>query len=79
MLSGTLQKKTAVPWWAAFGAPLIGVPVLVALLALGSAGHGDAGLGSGVESGYVTEQAEALQAAVDAPPVSFEDRAESRI
>lgn len=28
------NEKTAVPWWAAFGAPLLGVPLLVGLLAL---------------------------------------------
>ncbi len=27
-------RRSAVPWWAAFGAPLMGVPLLVGLLAL---------------------------------------------
>lgn len=30
------RDESAVPWWAAFGAPLVGVPLLVGLLALGS-------------------------------------------
>ena len=30
------ENESAVPWWAAFGAPLLGVPILVGLLALGS-------------------------------------------
>ncbi len=29
-----IDKKSAVPWWAAFGAPLLGVPLMVAALAL---------------------------------------------
>lgn len=29
-------RRSAVPWWAAFGAPFLGVPLLVGLLALGS-------------------------------------------
>lgn len=79
MSNSTFGKKSAVPWWAAFGAPLVGVPVLVALLALGSGGHGDAGMGSGTESGYTTEQTEALQAGIDLPSVRFEENAESRL
>lgn len=34
MLSPHIDKKSAVPWWAAFGAPLLGVPLLVGMLAL---------------------------------------------
>jgi len=78
MMGGTFANRSAVPWWAAFGAPLVGVPVLVALLALGSGGHGDVGRGSGAEPGYATEQAEALQAGIELPPVSFDGSAEAR-
>lgn len=36
MLHAHVDKNSAVPWWAAFGAPLVGVPLLVILLALGA-------------------------------------------
>ena len=29
-----IDHRKAAPWWVAFGAPLLGVPMLVALLAL---------------------------------------------
>lgn len=80
-MSGTfsnMSNRTAVPWWAAFGAPLIGVPVLVAVLALGAARHAEAGVGADVEPGYVTEQAEALHAGLDVPQGSLESHAEGR-
>lgn len=78
MRSGALSRKTAVPWWAAFGAPLVGVPVLVALLALGTTGRADAGMGEAVNAEYATEQAEALQAEIDLPPVTFDRSVESQ-
>jgi hypothetical protein len=31
-----VRRNTAGPLWAVFGAPLVGVPLMVALLALGS-------------------------------------------
>ena len=34
MTYAQIDKQRAVPWWAIFGAPLVGVPVVVALLAL---------------------------------------------
>jgi hypothetical protein len=34
MIHAHLDKQKAVPLWAAIGAPLIGVPLMVALLAL---------------------------------------------
>lgn len=73
-MSRTYSNKSAVPWWAAFGAPLVGVPVLVVLLALGTAGKADGGVSA--EPGYATEQAEALQAAL--PPVVLEQATEGR-
>jgi len=36
MILAHVEKTSAVPWWAAFGAPLVGVPLLVALLSLGA-------------------------------------------
>lgn len=36
MKTGRVGSESAVPWWAAFGAPLIGVPLMVLLLAVGS-------------------------------------------
>ena len=34
MIQTGIQHRKTAPWWVAFGAPLIGVPVMVALLAL---------------------------------------------
>ncbi len=34
MMNAHLSEKRAVPWWAAIGAPLVGVPLMVGLLAL---------------------------------------------
>lgn len=78
MMGGTFDNRSAVPWWAAFGAPLVGVPVLVALLALGTDGQGDAGRASEAEQGYAIEQQEAVQAGIELPPVFFDGSAESR-
>ena len=36
MIKAHVDNGSAVPWWAAFGAPLVGVPLLVVLLALGA-------------------------------------------
>lgn len=78
MIKAHMDKKSAVPWWAAFGAPLLGVPLLVGLLALGSAGDAKAGVAGDAETGYVTEQSEALQASAEMPPVTVEVDANSR-
>jgi hypothetical protein len=34
MIHAHLSEKRAVPWWAAIGAPLVGVPLMIGLLAL---------------------------------------------
>lgn len=66
MISAHIDRKSAVPWWAAFGAPLVGVPLLVGLLALGSAGHHAPQ--PQPETGYKVEQSDALKAGVELPP-----------
>jgi hypothetical protein len=78
MMSTYTTNKSAVPWWAAFGAPLLGVPLLVGLLALGSHGDANAGVADDVEASYTTEQSEALRASIELPPVTVEERLDSR-
>lgn len=34
MIHARISERRAVPWWAAVGGPLVGVPLLIALLAL---------------------------------------------
>lgn len=36
MINAHIDQKRGAPWWAAIAAPLVGVPVMVALLALAS-------------------------------------------
>ncbi len=78
MIRAHIEKRSAVPWWAAFGAPLLGVPLLVGLLALGSVGGAKAGAAGDVGTGTVTEQSEALQASAEMPPVVVEADAHPR-
>lgn len=63
-----LQKESAVPWWAAFGAPLIGVPLLVALLALGSGGETKSGAAQPADAGFGVEQVESVKASAEIVP-----------
>jgi hypothetical protein len=72
MIHAHIDKRSAVPWWAAFGAPLIGVPILVALLALGGTRDANAGVAKDAEAGYVTEQTEAAHAPTVLPVVQVE-------
>lgn len=73
-----LNDRSAVPWWAAFGAPLVGVPLLVGLLAFGSGRQADAGVAGEADQVLVTERSEALRASVDLPPVTFRDTADAQ-
>lgn len=34
MINAHISKKNTVPWWAVIGAPLVGVPLIVGVLAL---------------------------------------------
>ena len=34
MIKARIDNRKSIPWWAALGAPLVGIPLLVALLAL---------------------------------------------
>ena len=79
-MSTYLSNKSTCPWWAAFGAPLLGVPLLVGLLALGSTGDANVGVGEDVEveASYTIEQSEAMQANMELPPVTMEARLDSR-
>jgi len=54
----------------AFGAPLVGLPILVGLLALGSSGEADAVVGNGAEQVTATVHIGARNP-VELPPVTF--------
>ena len=81
-MKARIDQATAVPWWAAFGAPLIGVPLMILLLAFGAPGDrvGTEGGEVEVEAGYVTEKAEveAIGVSVELPPEYIEEDANSR-
>lgn len=51
-----LNEEKAGPLWAVFGAPLVGVPLMVAVLALGSGSTIDTAVEP--EVGYAVEQVE---------------------
>ena len=56
MITVRMKRDSAVPWWAALGAPLVGVPLMVALLAL-VAPEKEAHRAE-PEAGFATEQVE---------------------
>jgi len=78
-MDGELKnERSAVPWWAAFGAPLVGIPILVALLAVGAAGKADAAVGNGSEKVTTTVRCDAQDVRTELPPVTFEGGDENR-
>lgn len=40
MIQAHIERESGIPWWAAFGAPLLVVPLMVALLAIWAPRHG---------------------------------------
>ncbi len=78
MMHAHIDKESAVPWWAAFGAPLLGVPLLVALLAFGSGGDVKSGAGEPGDAGFSVEQVETVKAAAEVSPEFKEDSGPSR-
>jgi hypothetical protein len=68
MILAHVEKSSAVPWWAAFGAPLVGVPLLVALLSLGAPKKAQSNVMDNASS-TTTEQVEAtVTTPVQLPP-----------
>ncbi|MEJ2202639.1 MAG: hypothetical protein P8170_00880 [Gemmatimonadota bacterium] len=78
MMTAHLEKESAVPWWAAFGAPLLGVPLLVALLALGSGSETKSGAVEPVDAGFSVEKVETLKARAEIIPEHLEVSDRSR-
>jgi hypothetical protein len=70
MILAHVEKSSAVPWWAAFGAPLVGVPLLVALLSLGAPKNAQSNvMDVNKASSTTTEQVEAtVSTPVQLPP-----------
>lgn len=54
MINTHLRKRNKVPWWAVIGAPVVGVPCIVALLAL--AGPEQEAGGADTEVDFAVEQ-----------------------
>lgn len=58
MMSAHIDAKRAVPLWAAFGAPMLGVPLLVGLLALGAPDRAEANGAPEMDATYTIEAVE---------------------
>ena len=63
------DERSAIPWLARLGAPLVGVPLLVGLLALGTGGEADGVWGAGQVT--ATVQSDAQDARVEFAPGTF--------
>lgn len=70
MINAHISRKNTVPWWAVIGAPLIGVPLIVALLAL-AAPERDAS-GADTDPDFAVEQVEVepVGSSLEAPAVT---------
>jgi hypothetical protein len=80
MINAHVDNRSAVPWWAAFGAPLLGVPLLVILLALGAPKQARSNPANAPDAYTNTEQVEVAptRATVELPPAYKEDSAPPR-
>jgi len=67
MIHAHIDKESAIPLWAAFGAPLLVVPLLVALLAIWSPRHTVNGV-VGSEVGIQSEQVQTSESSATALP-----------
>ena len=79
MIKAHINQESAVPWWAAFGAPLIGVPLMILLLALSAPGDavGTKGEDVGIAQDVVKVEAVA-GATVELPPEAVKSEVNSR-
>lgn len=79
MMKAHIDQASAVPWWAAFGAPLIGVPLMILLLALGAPGDVTGTKGE-VDAGFAPDrvEVEAVGVSMELPPEYVGDDAKSR-
>lgn len=67
MIKAHLNDRSAAPVWAAIGAPLLGVPLMVALLALAAPGDGGS---VDVDSSITTERLDVQEVEV---PIEIEN------
>ena len=64
-----VNEEKAGPLWAVFGAPLVGVPLMVAILALGSGSAIDTTVEADV--GFAVEQVEVPETALESEAVAL--------
>ncbi len=78
MIHAHIDRESAIPLWAAFGAPLLIVPLMVALLAIWSPRHAERGV-VGSEVGVRSEQVQAPEStAAKLPPGSLDLTVQAR-